>query len=78
MSYSLCRVTIKEQVNTGSAQSSVVPEQARIDEASADHLLIREVEEFVEMLMDWYVNTRVMHVLMVCFTTFSSVSFLVL
>ena len=56
MSYYLCRT--KEQVITGSAQSSVVPEPAKIDEASADRLLIREVEEFVKKLMKWYGNTK--------------------
>ena len=76
MSYYLCRT--KEQVNTGSAQSSVVPEQAKIDKASADHLLIREVEEFVKMLMDWYVNTQGNACIQSLFTTFSSISFLVL
>ena len=69
MSYYLCRT--KEQVNTGSDQSSVVSEQAKIDEASADHLLIREVEEFVKKLMDWYVNIHwVIHVLKVCLQHF--------
>ena len=78
MSYYLCRVSIEGQVNASSAESSVVPDQAKrladddTSEVETDNLLVQEVEEFVEKLMDWYVNTWVMHV----FTSYSQCIYL--